>query len=245
MWALARVEMKKQLQDKALFFFTLVLPIVMIVLFMNIFLGDEPKEALAGHMVMALSVFFSVFIIISIVTSFVKDRDKGIVARLASTPLSLTNYVIGKSLPFFAIVAAQLVILAALGIFAYGMAIHNWLLYMLMVLLWALVIAIWGAAVAMFSKTENTGILITQIVAMGGALAGGLWMPYELLPNVIRVIGKFTPQYWTHQSMMTTTVSSPDLGTIGVAVLVLIATAGLGLLVSMVGYRTFLKRARS
>src|SRR5699024_4358852 len=57
-----------------------------------------------------------------------------------------------------------------------------------------------GVLLSLLIQSSNAGIAVTQIIALGGAVLGGLWMPIEMLPDVIQNIGKFTPQYWTHQA---------------------------------------------
>lgn len=101
MLPLAQIETLKQLKDKSLFFWTIILPIVSIILLIELFTTDSTNKTLvASQSVTGMSVFFSTFIIISIVISFVKDREKGIVSRLASTPLKPYNFFLGKSIPF-------------------------------------------------------------------------------------------------------------------------------------------------
>src|SRR5699024_305951 len=56
-----------------------------------------------------------------------------------------------------------------------------------------------GVLLSLLIQSSNAGIAVTQIIALGGAVLGGLWMPIEMLPDVIQNIGNFTPQYWTHQ----------------------------------------------
>lgn len=77
MLPLAQIETLKQLKDKSLFFWTIILPIVSIILLIELFTTDSTNKTLvASQSVTGMSVFFSTFIIISIVISFVKDREK-------------------------------------------------------------------------------------------------------------------------------------------------------------------------
>ncbi|PWA09675.1 ABC transporter permease [Pueribacillus theae] len=246
MWAVAEIETKKQLQDKSLLFWTLLLPIIFIVGFMAIFSSNAPdKTAVANQIITGFSVFFSIFIIISMTISFVKDRERGFVARLASTPLTPGGYFIGKWLPFVAIVIGQIAVLAAVGIIAYDMTIVQPFLYFLIVVLLAVMVTSWGLAIAVFSKTENTGIVMTQIIAFAGAILGGLWMPYEILPGIIQTIGKFLPQYWTHQALLSTVSEQSSGVNIGVALLILLAYTLLGFALAFAGYRKFLRTSKS
>ncbi len=76
MLPLAQIETLKQLKDKSLFFWTIILPIVSIILLIELFTTDSTNKTLVASQSTGMSVFFSTFIIISIVISFVKDRKK-------------------------------------------------------------------------------------------------------------------------------------------------------------------------
>ena len=246
MWAIAQVEIKKQLLDKSLLFWTLLLPVIFIIVFMMIFAKDaENPAAIAGQIITGFSVFFSIFIIISIVISFVKDREKGLVARLASTPLTSGQYFVGKWFPFVIIVFAQIVILSVVGIIVYNMQIEQPYYYFLILVCLAVMVTSWGVAIAVFSKTENTGIVVTQLIAFIGAVLGGLWMPFEILPQIIQTIGKFLPLYWAHQALISTVSTATGGENIGIALLVLLGYTIAGFSLAFAGYRKFLRHSRS
>src|SRR5699024_12260872 len=57
-----------------------------------------------------------------------------------------------------------------------------------------------GVLLSLLIQSSNAGIAVTQIIALGGAVLGGLWLPIEMLPDVLQNIGKFTPHYWTPQA---------------------------------------------
>jgi len=247
MWAVAQIEMKKQLQDKSLLFWSVVLPIAFTIIFMEIFTSNIPddREAVVNQAITGFSIFFSIFIIITMTVSFVKDKDRGFVARIASTPLTSKGYVTGKWLPFIAIVYIQLIIMSLVGIIGYNMTMEHPLGYYLLILCLAIMITSWGVAVAVFSKTENMGIVVTQIVALGGAVLSGLWMPFEVLPNAIQTIGKLLPQYWAHQSLLYSVTGTSNVDGIGLTLLVILGYTLAGFVIAILGYRRFLRHSRS
>src|SRR5690625_3595380 len=117
------MELRKNVQDRGLIFWTLILPIIFTVLFISVFTSgmDEPvqKEVITS-IVPGYVVMFVFFIMISIVSTFIKDRDHGIVARLASTPLSPSLYLFGKWIPYMYVVLIQMFIL-----FLFGKLVYN------------------------------------------------------------------------------------------------------------------------
>ncbi|KGA98156.1 ABC transporter permease [Alkalihalobacillus alcalophilus ATCC 27647 = CGMCC 1.3604] len=246
MWAVAQMEAKKQFQDKSLVFWTLILPFIFIVGFMFIFGNNAPdREQVVNQIITGFSVFFPIFIIISIVISFVKDREKGLVARLASTPLSVPGYFVGKLLPFVVIVFLQVVVLSLIGIFIYGLTIAQPFLYFLIALCLAFMVTSWGIGISVFSKTENTGLVITQIIAFAAAILGGLWMPFEILPEAVQTVGKFLPQYWTHQSLISAVTVGPSSVSLGMTFLLIFIYTIIGMTVALAGYKRFLSQSKN
>lgn len=56
-----------------------------------------------------------------------------------------------------------------------------------------------GLALSMLVRSENQGTAFTQIIALGGAIIGGLWFPFEFMPKLAQTVGKLSPQYWAQQ----------------------------------------------
>lgn len=247
MWAVAQIEMKKQLHDKSLFFWSLVLPIVFTILFIAIFTSSIPDDqgAVVNQTITGFSVFFSVFIIITMTVSFVKDKDRGFVARLASTPLPPNRYITGKWLPFILIVFIQLITMSLVGMIGYGMTIEHPIYYYLLIFSLAIMMTSWGIAVAVFSKTENMGIVVTQIVALGGAILSGLWMPYEILPDMVQTVGRLLPQYWAHQSLLYSVSGMSNVDGIGLTMMIILGYTAVGFIIAIAGYRRFLRHSKS
>src|SRR5699024_11907358 len=104
-------DINKSYKDKGLYFMTFILPIIFIVLFISIFTSGtmaDNKEEVINKIVPEYTVMFVFFIMISMCYSFLEDRNKGMVARLASTPLSPYAYLMGKWGVYIAIVLIQI-----------------------------------------------------------------------------------------------------------------------------------------
>lgn len=247
MWPLVRIETIKQVKDRSLLFWTILLPIASIILLIELFTTDSSqsqKTLVASQSVTGMSVFFSTFVIISIVISFVKDREKGIVARLASTPLQPFNFFLGKCIPFFFIILFQVLLLTILGIYLYGIEITQFSSYFFVILLLSMQVTSWGVAIAAFAKTENTGLVMTNIIALGTAVACGLWTPFDQLPSYLKIIGMIFPQYWAHQGLVQSVSTLPGGENLILVALILIGYTVLGFIVSLVGYKRYIRLAR-
>lgn len=247
MKAIFQMEMIKNAQDKGLYFWTFLLPIIFTVLFISIFTaGTEgaDKEYVIISIVPGYTVMFVFFIMISMGFSFIEDRDKGMVARLASTPLSPYAYLFGKWLPYVVIVFIQMIVLLAFGKIVYNFPIEQPLLLGMLALILTFCITGLGLALSLFIRTSNMGVAITQIITLGGALLGGLWMPMEAMPALFQKVGKLTPQYWAHnafQEAMTGTLTYTDFL---IASLILLVFGAVGFIIAFFAYPSFLRRAK-
>lgn len=247
MWAIAKMELKKNIQDKGIWFWTFILPIVFIVGFVAIFSGDAGTNFtdLVTQIVPGYTVMFTFFIMISIVIAFVKDRERGMVARIASTPLPVKNYFIGKWIPFMVIVLLQITVLFAFGVLVYDLPLGDPLALIVLSLVLAFISTGWGMAMAVLVKTENMGIALTQVIALGGAMLGGLWVPVEIMPEIVQSISKFLPQYWALQGYKEIILFGGDLTDIIPSLLFLLLGGIVGIGVALLAYPRFLRQSRS
>lgn len=248
MKAIFTMEIIKNAKDKGLYFWTFALPIIFTVLFISIFTSGsdaEMKEQVIISIVPGYTVMFLFFIIVSMGYSFIEDRDKGMVARLASTPLSPFAYLLGKWTPYILIVLIQIAALLLFGKIAYNISVEQpFLLSILAIVLTFCVTGI-GLAISLTIQTGNMGVAITQVIALGGALSGGLWMPFELMPRFFQKIGKFTPQYWAHDAFKGAMTGTLSFSSFTLSILILFGIGCISFTIALATYRAFLKRAKS
>ncbi|WP_246031853.1 ABC transporter permease [Salibacterium salarium] len=100
-------------------------------------------------------------------------------------------------------------------------------------------------AIALLAKTENTGLVMTNIIALSTAVACGLWIPFEQLPEYLQTIGVLLPQYWAHQGLVNTVSTLPGGEDIISVTLILLGYTVLGFIVSLGGYNKYINMARS
>lgn len=247
MSAIAMFEFKKKIQDKGLWFWTFILPIVFIVGFITIFGGNTgaDPEQLVVQIVPGYTVMFSFYIMISMVIVFIKDRDSGMTARIASTPLPRLQYFMGKWIPFILIVLIQIAVLFGFGVAVYEMPLGNALALIVISIALAFVSTGCGMAMAVLAKTENMGIALTQVIALGGAMLGGLWMPVEFMPEVMQNIATFLPHYWALQGYQTVILDGGNLLDIWESLIILLGYAAVFIGIALFSYPRYLKLSKS
>jgi ABC-2 type transport system permease protein len=247
MWAIARTELKKNIQDKGLWFWTFILPIVFMIAFVAIFSGDENTsyKEVVTQIIPGYTIMFAFYIMISMVVVFVKDRDKGMVARIASTPLPIKDYFIGKWIPFMLIVLIQIAVLFGFGVVVYDLPLGDPAALLLLSIMLAFIVSGWGMALSVLVKTENMGIAVTQIIALGGAMFGGLWLPVELMPDFMQTISKAMPQYWAIEGYKEIILQNGTTGDILFNVMILFIAGLAGGVLAFIAYPRFLRLSRS
>ncbi|MFD1363640.1 ABC transporter permease [Lentibacillus salinarum] len=245
--AIIKLEMKKNLQDRGLLFWTLILPIVFTVLFISVFTsgagGTESRQVILS-IVPGYTIMFVFFIMISMTESFIKDKHIGMVARIASTPLSPYLYLLGKWMPYMYIVLTQIVILLLFGKLVYDIPLEQPVhLLILSVLLTFMATGI-GLALAVIVKTNNMGIALTQVVALGGALLGGLWMPVDMMPDILQMISRLLPHYWAHQAFQDAMAGALQVPELSQTSLILSGFGLVGFISALLRYPKFLRQAK-
>ncbi|TMU87518.1 ABC transporter permease [Bacillus sp. BHET2] len=247
MFAVARTELKKNFQDKGLWFWTFILPIVFIVAFVSIFSGDENTsyKEVVTQIIPGYTIMFAFYIMISMVIGFVKDRDRGMVARIASTPLPIQGYFIGKWIPFMLIVLIQIAVLFSFGVVVYDLPLGDPISLVMLSLSLAFIVTGWGMALAVLVKTENMGIAMTQIIALGGAMLGGLWLPVELMPDFMQTVSKFLPQYWAIEGYKEIILENGTTGDVWFNIIILLVSGIGGGLIAYAAYPRFLRLSKS
>lgn len=246
--AVIHMEMRKNLQDKGLLFWMLILPIIFTVLFISMFTtGMEAtvQQEMTTSIVPGYIVMFVFFIMITMVSTFIKDRDQGMTARLATTPLSPFMYLLGKWIPYMYIVFIQIFVLFTFGKIVYNIPLGQPILLAVLAIFLTFTVTGFGLALALFSKTENMGIAVTQVIALGGAMLGGLWIPFDMMPSFLQTIGKFLPQYWAHQALQEAMAGTLFNSDFFLTTLILFSFGFGGFFLAFIQFPNFLKRARS
>lgn len=248
MGSVTLLELKKKVQDRGLLFWTLILPILFIVLFLSVFTAgqeEETKREVVISIVPGYTVMFVFFIIISMCSTILKDQGQGMIARLSSTPITSFGYLMGKWIPYTLVVMIQIVILFVFGKIVYNIPFEQPLLLLVLSIFLTFTVTGIGLAISMMIQTENMGIAITQVIALGGAVLSGLWMPIDMMPDFIQVLAHFLPQYWAHQAFQNGMNGSLSIADFYRTLLVLCGFGVAGFLIAFIRYPAFLKRARN
>lgn len=209
---------------------------------------DEVRENstsinMVTQVVPGYTVMFVFFIMITMVNNFIKDRNSGMIARLRTTPMKPLTYLVGMWVPNIMIVLIQCIALLSFGYFVYDLHLGNLLSISAIVISLALCVTGIGLALSLFVRSENQGVAFVQIIALGGAILGGLWFPIDMMPDFIQKLAQFVPQYWAQQGFHDVMLRDAHVGDIWLNLFVLLLFGALGLLIASFRYKKFLQQA--
>ena len=145
----------------------------------------------------AYTLFGVFFIMQTMATGLLKERQDGTFRRLLAAPLSRTAMLIGKVIPYYLINVVQVGLMFAIGVLVFGMSLGNQPLGLVFVTL-----ATAGAAtglglmLASVSKTPEQAGGLAALLSVGLAAIGGMFMPRFAMPEFMQTLALFTPHAW-------------------------------------------------
>lgn len=124
------------------------------------------------------------------------ERGKGWLDQLAVTPLPAHGYVVAKLLSGAATVLPSIVVVLAGGAVLSGVRLPLGTWPVLVVLIWVSVLPFAALGVAFgYSMKGPTASLAMMVVYFCLSILGGLWLPVESMPEVMRTLAEYSPAY--------------------------------------------------
>lgn len=179
-------------------FFTLVMPLAFLVIF-NLFLGAEELSTgspASTYFTPAIAVFALVtatFTNLAISTSMA--RDNGVLKRVYGSPMPLSAHVTGRVLSATLLGLASVVVMLAIGAFAYGVDIpwSRMPVFFLILLIGAATFSALGVAVAMMTPTARAAPAVANAVVLPLVFVSGIFFPLTDAPQWLRGLARLLP----------------------------------------------------
>ncbi|GIG60893.1 transport permease protein [Longispora fulva] len=202
-----RLEIKQFLRSRESVVFTLAFPIVMVTIFSLIYPGS-----------LASGVRYSQYIVTGMIAAGLlatgfqglgmqipMERDRGVLKRLAGTPMPKASYFIGKILMVLAIGAICTALLLAYAVLFIGVTLPTdparWLTFA-----WVFVLGITGctllgiAASSLVSTGRGASAVVTPI-ALVFQFISGVYFVFTSLPGWMQQVAALFPLKWMCQGM--------------------------------------------
>jgi ABC-2 type transport system permease protein len=201
------LEIRQFLRSREQVVFTLGFPVIMLVIFGSIFdgqLGGGVKYTqyfVTGMVASGLMVtgFQALGIQIPI------ERDRGVLKRLRGTPMPRSVYFIGKVGMVFAIAMAEVVILLAIAVPAFGVSLPasagRWFTLAWVILLGTTACTLMGIAISSVPRSSRGATAVVTPLALVLQFISGVFFVFTDLPPWMRQVASIFPLKWMCQGM--------------------------------------------
>lgn len=193
----SKAEMLRMFRNPYYIFWSLTMPILFYFVFTKVMNVTKDDPVLNAHFLMSMTAF-SVMgsSIMTLGIRLVEERAQGWTTFMRVTPLSSYTYFAAK------IVGQTIVhVFSILVIFTAGalvnkvtLSVGEWLLSGGWILLGSLPF-LWLGVLLGTMKRVDTAVGVSNILYMGLAITGGMWMPIDIMPEVVQWIGKSLPAF--------------------------------------------------
>ena len=192
------IEFKLYIREPSAFFFTLIFPLLLMLLFGSIWGNDPFPGATYGY----IDAFTSAFIGLVTLTSSVNHltvniaayREKGILKRFRATPVSPVTLLAAQLIVLLAITTLGVILLLLAGVFVFDMHFSGSIPEAIAAfILGCLGIAGLGFIPASLVRTTRSGTVTANIIYFPMMFLSGTAFPREMLPDFLKTVSEWLP----------------------------------------------------
>ena len=228
-------------------FFTLVLPVLFLVIFASVFGGRGDTTQVPGGPI-RVSVYYVPGIIAlgviaacfgNLVASVTAQRERGVLKRRRATPVPAAAIIAGRVLTAVLIAVAIAAVLLAIGWAAYGAHVpgRTALALVVTVVIGAASFCCLGYALTSLIRNEDTAQPVTQALLLPLYFISGVFVAVSILPHWLADIGEIFPvRHLANALLIAYNPHTTGLGFAGLDLLIVAAWGAAGLLIAL---RTF------
>lgn len=184
-------------------------------------LGDPTLNG-ASYAVPGATVLFSGFLVGNVAFGIFREHGWGTWERLRSSPLSVTELMLGKSVVPTVCLALNLAALLGGGSLLFDVELRGSLAAFLLVavVFGAMELALGFMLLALCRSVMQLNALSNAGAMLLGGL-GGAVQPVELMPGWAQALSPITPAYWAIEGFRSVTLESGGLGDVALPIAVL------------------------
>jgi ABC-2 type transport system permease protein len=154
--------------------------------------GSGTNQAAAG-----MAVMFSLFALKVAAAHILNERLWNTADRLRSSPAGFGEILLAKSIPLWAAVVIQQVVLLGFAEIAFGLHPRaGWWALIVCVFIWSGCVLLLGLGAATLARSTSQLSAAGDIFALLTTVLGGAIVPTALLPAGFRQLGPLSPGHW-------------------------------------------------
>jgi ABC-2 type transport system permease protein len=178
-------------------FWSLLMPIMFYFIFTKVVNTGSDDPTWSAHYLMSMATF-SVMgsAIMTLGIRLVQERTQGWTTFIRITPLPGSVYFFGKMFGQTMMHLFSVICIFVAGYLINGVSLSagQWVLSGLWILIGSLPFLAIGTLVGAMKRVD-TASGVSNVIYMALAVAGGMWMPIEILPRLMQKIGYWLPSY--------------------------------------------------
>lgn len=197
-YSIGVMELKLYLREPSAFFFTLIFPLLLMLLFGSIWGNDPFPEQFFGYIDYSAASFIGIVIlttgIMNLTVNIASYREKGILRRFMATPLSPVSFLMAEMGAILVITAMGVVLLLVTGVLFFGM--HFWgsvVEALIAFLLGCGAMAGLGFIPASLAPSARSGAVTANIIFFPMLFLSGAALPQDMLPGALRTLAQAFP----------------------------------------------------
>jgi ABC-2 type transport system permease protein len=202
-----RIEVLQFVRDREAAFFTIILPVLLLVVFGSAFSGDiAPGVSFSQYFLagmLASGIVYSSFQNLAIVIP--QERDDGTLKRLQGTPMPKAAYFIGKIGLILITYVAQAVTMLTIGVALFDVNLpdepYDWWTFTWVSVLGLVCCTLLGIAFSSLSRTGRGAPALVSPVVLVLQFTSGVFFQYDELPPWMQQMAALFPLKWLCQGM--------------------------------------------
>jgi ABC-2 type transport system permease protein len=148
----------------------------------------------------------------SVVFVFVQLKQRGVLRRLMATPMRVSDFFFSQITTRVLVSLLQLIVLLAVGLFAFHFHFQGSLLAMLFVgVLGAAIFIALGLAISGYAKSEETAAPLANIISLPLMFLSGVFFPRSAMPGWLQTITQYSPLTYVSDALRSISVDGATL----------------------------------
>ena len=186
------------LREPSGFFFTLIFPLLLMMLFGSIWGNDPFPGQNFGYIDYAVPAFIGMVIatsgLMGLTTSIAAYREKGILRRFKASPVSPLLVLMAELSALFMITIIGMILLLMAGVFVFGMQFHGSIPEVFLAfVLSTLSISALGFIPASLAPTARRGRITANVMYFPMLFLSGAMLPGDMLPPFLSTFAQILP----------------------------------------------------